>query len=336
MDRKKFLQLSGLTSLGLVVPNTQQNIAQTQQTTEGGCVIIPTETQGPFPLDLSANTYYFRQDVREDRAGIQLNLRLKVLGLSNCQPMQNVRVNIWHCDKDGSYSGYNNNMNPGQAGLTYLRGYQITDANGEVDFITIFPGWYSGRICHIHFQVYISSSYAAISQLSFDIPTKNALYQTHADVYTKGVDPQTFNSDNIFSDGYTYQIATLTPNTTTGGYDSYFEVTVQGAGSATGMGHLEKETAKQVILEQNYPNPFDAQTNIPFQLFKSSEVSLDIWNLAGQKVYTFQLGQMPTGKHQITVNLPQLNLPIANYVYQINVSNTDGHFSDCKLMTHRQ
>lgn len=336
MDRKKFLQLSGLTSLGLVVPNTQQNIAQTQQATEGGCVIIPTETQGPFPLDLSANTYYFRQDVREDRAGIQLNLRLKVLGLSNCQPMQNVRVNIWHCDKDGSYSGYSNNMNPGQAGLTYLRGYQITDANGEVEFITIFPGWYDGRICHIHFQVYVSSSYAAISQLSFDIPTKNVLYQAHADVYTKGVDPQTFNSDNIFSDGYTYQLATLTPNTITGGYDSYFEVTVQGMGSSTGMGHLEKETAKQVFLEQNSPNPFDTQTNISFQLFKSSEVSLDIWNLAGQKVHTFQLGQMTAGKHQIAIDLSQINLPIANYAYQINVSNTDGHFSDCKLMTHQQ
>ena len=60
--------------------------------------------------------------------------------------MQNVRVNIWHCDKDGLYSGYNT-----ETSLTYLRGYQFTDANGEVEFITIFPGLYTGRTCHIHF-----------------------------------------------------------------------------------------------------------------------------------------------------------------------------------------
>ncbi|MEZ4687486.1 MAG: hypothetical protein R3B47_15900 [Bacteroidia bacterium] len=99
--------------------------------------------------------------------------------------MQSVRVNIWHCNKDGLYSGYDGNNNPGQAGLTYLRGYQMTDANGEVEFITILPGWYNGRICHIHFQVYVSSSYAAISQLTFPIADKNAIYQANSTLYTK-------------------------------------------------------------------------------------------------------------------------------------------------------
>ena len=112
---------------------------------------------------------FFRQDVREDEEGVQLNLRMKILGTDNCGPLPNVRVNIWHCSKDGWYSGYDGNNNPGQDGLTYLRGYQITDANGEVEFITILPGWYTGRICHIHFQVYVNSAYAAISQLTFPI-----------------------------------------------------------------------------------------------------------------------------------------------------------------------
>src|SRR5690606_34097737 len=110
---------------------------------------------------------------------------------------------------DGLYSGYSQSNNPGQAGLTYLRGYQYTDANGEVDFLTIFPGWYIGRICHIHFQVHVSSSYSAISQLTFPIAAKNALYAAHAGIYTKGADPLTYSSDNIFSDGYQYQLATL-------------------------------------------------------------------------------------------------------------------------------
>ncbi|MBK7873762.1 MAG: hypothetical protein IPJ74_25445 [Saprospiraceae bacterium] len=91
-----------------------------------------------FPLDLTANTAFFRQDVRESKTGVQLNLKMKIIGASNCEPMRNVRVNIWHCDKDGLYSGYSQSNNAGQAGLTYLRGYQMTDANGEVNFITIF------------------------------------------------------------------------------------------------------------------------------------------------------------------------------------------------------
>ena len=187
-----------------------------QKNPPNNCTLIPSETAGPFPLDLTANPFYFRQDVRENKTGVQLNLKLKIIGLSNCLPMQNARVNIWHCDKDGLYSGYGD-----QQGLTYLRGYQMTNANGEVEFVTIFPGWYTGRICHIHFQVFVSSSYAAISQLTFPIATKNAIYAANPSLYTKGADPLTFSNDNIFSDGYSYQLATLTPNIQMGGYDSY-------------------------------------------------------------------------------------------------------------------
>src|SRR5262249_37807847 len=127
------------------------------------CTLIPTETAGPFPLDLTANTFYFPQDIPETQQAVQFNLKLKIFGIGTCLPMPNLRVNIWHCSNVGLYSGYEQPGNVGQAGLTYLRGYQFTDANGEVEFITIFPGWYNGRICHIHFQVYVSSSYAAIS-----------------------------------------------------------------------------------------------------------------------------------------------------------------------------
>src|SRR5262249_22813469 len=152
------------------------------------------------------NTFYFRQDIRETQQGVQFNLKLKIFGIGNCLPMPNLRVNIWHCSNVGLYSGYDQPGNVGQAGLTYLRGYQFTDANGEVEFITIFPGWYNGRICHIHFQVYVSSSYAAISQMTFDIPAKNAIYAANPTLYPNGADPTNYSADNVFSDGYSYQI----------------------------------------------------------------------------------------------------------------------------------
>ncbi len=336
MKRKEFLRGMGLaglaTSLRFVPGGAMTETKTGKRMLPPNCAIIPSETEGPFPLDLTENATFFRQDVREDRQGVQFNVKLRVVGTDNCLPMQNARVNIWHCDKDGQYSGYSQPNNPGQAGLTYLRGYQMTDANGEVEFVTIFPGWYSGRICHIHFQIWISSVYKAISQLSFPIAEKNAVYAAHSALYTKGADPMTFASDNIFSDGYSLQLATLTPNAVTGGYDTFLEVTVQGSGTS-GYAIAEPETGGQFKLGQNFPNPYTVETTVPFKLTNQSTVQLDIFSNDGAKVATINPGMLAAGDHQIAVNLKSLGLPVANYIYQLQVVNENGTFRQCKMMT---
>lgn len=330
-NRRSFLKLTGLAGIGSMLPFTR-SVAEVNQSTAASCVLIPTETAGPFPLDLTENNTFFRKDVREDKTGVQLNLKLKVIGVENCEAMPNLRVNIWHCDKDGLYSGYDQANNAGQAGKTYLRGYQLTDANGEAQFVTIFPGWYSGRICHIHFQVYVSASYAAISQLTFDINTKNAIYAANTSLYTKGADPMTLASDNIFSDGYAYQVASLTPNTETGGYDAYLEVAVQGSGTV-GLSNLEKETAKHVTLEQNFPNPYHLETTVPFTLKQPADVKLELWDLQGRRVAVIERNGLNSGTHQLSLNMQTLGLSSANYVYQLEVSNANGVYKLSKMMT---
>ena len=329
MNRKQFLRGLGLAGFGSVVsPSVARSSSRMLSPLPSDvCVLIPTETAGPFPLDLTENPEYFRQDVREDREGVQLNLKMKIVGADNCEPMANVRVNIWHCDKDGNYSGYQS-----ETGQTYLRGYQMTDANGEVDFVTVFPGWYNGRICHIHFQCFVSPVYAAISQLSFPIETKNAIYAANPELYTKGADPLGFNQDNIFSDGYEYQVATLTPNSETGGYDSYLEVAIEGAGT-TGLAELEPETGGMFTMGQNFPNPFDRSTTIPFNLTQAAQVQVDLFDLSGAKVGSVDGGYLPSGDHQIHLDMNELRLAHASYVYQLQVVNSQGTFRQCKVMT---
>ena len=329
MKRIEFLRGFGLAGVGTVIAS--KTVVSSRMLPQGpmppNCSLIPAETAGPFPLDLTENQFYFRQDVREDRVGVLHNLKLKIIGSENCEPMPNVRVNIWHCDKDGNYSGYSN-----QSGLTYLRGYQWTDANGEVTFTTIFPGWYNGRICHIHFQVWVSSVYAAISQLTYPIPEKNAIYAANPTVYTKGEDPLNFNQDGIFADGYTFQLANLLPNTDTGGFDSYLEVTVEGTG-ITALKEAEPETGGHFKLLQNHPNPYFEKTTVPFILNTSSDVTLEIWDLAGKKRTELTKNGLSTGQHQFDVNTVALGLPTATYVYQLVVKNANGIFRQAKVMT---
>jgi len=98
-----------------------------------------------------------RSDVRVDptdgsvRQGVPLTLAINVHEVTNgnCSALSGAHVDIWHCDAAGTYSDEAAN---GTVGKKYLRGYQITDDNGVVQFISLYPGWYSGTI-HIHVRV---------------------------------------------------------------------------------------------------------------------------------------------------------------------------------------
>jgi protocatechuate 3,4-dioxygenase beta subunit len=333
MNRKNFLKGLGLAGASTLLPSDKA-LAKAKELVlpPNACTLIPSETEGPFPLDLTTNAFYFRKAVSETKTGVPLTVKLRIIGAGNCLPMKNVRVNIWHCDKDGIYSGYAGGMNQGgTADSTFCRGYQFTDNDGVATLTTIFPGWYSGRVCHIHFKVTVSTSYAAVSQLTFPVAEKNALYAANSALYTKGADPQSIATDNIFSDGYALQLATLTKNAT-GGYDTFLEVTVNGTGT-TGVGHAEKENAKQFIMGQNFPNPFDKETTIPFKLVNGGDVTIDLYDLNGRKVATVLNENLQSGEHKCLVNFPKLGLATTNYMYQIEVKNSDGLFKDVKMMT---
>lgn len=60
---------------------------------------------------------------------------------------------------------------------------------------------------------------------------------------------------------------------------------------------VKEEKQPEFKLHQNYPNPFNPSTTIEFELKKSSDVRLDIYNITGQKIRTLESGYLQTGYH---------------------------------------
>lgn len=322
MNRKDFLKSVAIGGAVLTLPLGK---LKSMPKVSEDCVLIPSEQAGPFPLDLTENTFFFRQNIIEDRGGTPFKIRMKIQDVDTCEPMENIRVNIWHCDKDGNYSGYNS-----ETGKTYLRGYQITDMNGDVEFTTIFPGWYPGRICHIHFQVFVNSAYSAVSQFTFDLEGRDKIYEENPTVYTKGKDPLSYNQDGIFKDGYQYQLAIIEMDED-GNYSSDFTCNVKGA--TTRVGYSEMVNAQQFRINNNFPNPAKDYTIIPIDFKKSGHLSIDLYDLDGRKLKTIFNGQVTQGYKEIKIDLSTLKTANSNFAYQLKFDNSEGVFSDCKIIT---
>jgi len=152
------------------------------------CVPTEEQTEGPYYVDVDS----IRSDIREDRDGTDLRLAIQVRAAGDCNPLENAVVEVWHCDAAGGYSGVE-----GDSGERYLRGAQVTDADGSVEFRTIYPGWYPGRTPHIHVKVHLDDSTALTTQLYFDEATSERVYANAP--YRQGRH-QTNASDGIFDE----------------------------------------------------------------------------------------------------------------------------------------
>jgi protocatechuate 3,4-dioxygenase beta subunit len=153
--------------------------------------------------------------------GIPLTIELTLVDSnSDCAPLAGYAVYLWHCTSDGKYSLYSN----GVTNEDYLRGVQATDSNGKLTFTSIFPGCYSGRWPHVHFEVYPSLAQATgsgnlvhTSQLALPQATCQKVYATSG--YSASVQNLaniSLEQDNIFSDGYSTQMATVSGDITNG------------------------------------------------------------------------------------------------------------------------
>lgn len=158
------------------------------QASTPSCVLTSEQEEGPYYLDGAE----LRRDITEGRPGVPLLLRVALVDAKDCSPLSNAAVDIWHCDALGVYSGFTANSpdgfggGPGRRGgrdgippprmappspggpgsrsvdkTRFLRGVQITNQKGIVEFSTLYPGWYAGRAIHIHLKAHLGGDRAA-------------------------------------------------------------------------------------------------------------------------------------------------------------------------------
>ncbi|WP_439902658.1 intradiol ring-cleavage dioxygenase [Microbacterium azadirachtae] len=269
-SRRTVLSLVGLGAGGAVLaactPSTSRaastatsppapTVTSTPATTAAAVALpaaeIPDETAGPYPGDGSngpdalADSGIVRQDIRSSigggstAAGVPLTFSLNILDMaSGDAPFAGVAVYAWHCNAAGGYSMYSS----GIENETYLRGVQVADADGRVSFTSIFPGCYSGRWPHIHFEVYPSAADVtdsanaiATSQIALPQSACDAVYATSGyDGSAQNLAQTSLTSDNVFGDdGGALQLAATTGDPAKG-YTATLTVRVDTRTAPTG------------------------------------------------------------------------------------------------------
>lgn len=240
--------------------NTEgQGAAVGSTTSPSGLTEIPDETAGPYPgdgsngADVLENSGIVRSDIRSSigggttAEGVPMALTWTIIDVANGGvPFNDAAVYVWHCDAAGGYSMYSQ----GIQNETYLRGVQVTDAEGQVTYSSIYPACYSGRWPHIHFEVYpsigditdstkaISTSQVALPQVISETVYKLPEYKGSSSNLSK----VSLNSDNVFGDdGGALQLAQVSGDTSSG-YRVALTVAVDtttapSAGSAPGGGN---------------------------------------------------------------------------------------------------
>jgi len=217
LNRREVLAALGLAGVGGLLGSKAS-----AQNTLPSCVVRPALTEGPFFVDTQLN----RSDIRSDpvtgvvKPGVPLVLRFVVsrVSSSGCTLLPGAMVDIWQCDAQGIYSGVQDRF-ADTRGQKWLRGHQVTNAQGVAEFTTIYPGWYPGRTVHIHFKIrYRNRDFT--SQLFFDDALSDRILANPP--YAKaGIRTRNAN-DGIYRNGGSQLLLNLNPSGA--GYAATFDI----------------------------------------------------------------------------------------------------------------
>ncbi len=164
------------------------------------CVLTCTATLGPC----YHSTVLTRRDITETnngQVGMPTRLAFRVVNVDTCEPVTNATVDIWHTNSNGVYSApistFCNGNDPAVQTMRFGRGVQPTDANGWVYFDTFFPGWYQGRVTHIHATIRIGATSIATTQFFFADRVAEFVYRSHPNYSHRPNRDTTNTTDNV-------------------------------------------------------------------------------------------------------------------------------------------
>lgn len=175
VSRRNLLAAAGTGALsGMIVPLASGKAKAAPTTGSKVCFVMPDIVDGPY----YESRAIMRSDITEGKKGIPLEVRVCIVDPS-CRPIAGARVDCWQADAGGIYSNYPNqgdDLTVATMGETFLRGTQITDKDGWVTFLTIYPGWYRARTAHLHFKVYVGDRTRLTTQMFFPDALNEFIY----------------------------------------------------------------------------------------------------------------------------------------------------------------
>lgn len=172
--------------------NGSSNNSQTAPKVSDATVVAdgktPELTEGPYYL--SGN--FTRKDITAGQEGLAQEITFMVTD-ANGKPITDAKVDIWHANALGVYSGVEGNTD------TFLRGTQTTNSEGYVTFKTIFAGWYGGRTVHYHVKVWRAGQQVLTTQYFVTKADADKVYTNYAPYKSKGLQDTTNEQDQIAS-----------------------------------------------------------------------------------------------------------------------------------------
>jgi hypothetical protein len=163
------------------------------------------------------------------------------------------------------------------------------------------------------------NSYPNIFVYGYDITNGNVVMDQNLTAGTAydGDNHFHYMSDLILMRGTEYIVPITTADIWTGGdplSPVYHYYLWQGNTS------IDQADLNVVDVAQNRPNPFTANTKVDIRLMNASNVTIEVVNMMGQKVYSFDYGQMNSGLHTLYIDGTSLTTGV--YFYTVHAGNS--------------
>ncbi len=303
-NRRQFLKNTTLATIAIgvapILASTNTVINPSNNEEEGGCNALTEDFfgEGPF-YTANAPVISDGQIAPVGEPGTRLIVTGIVKTLDCQEIIPNTELDIWQANDAAIYdnSGF------------HLRGKVYSNNAGFYSFETIWPGKYLNgnqfRPRHIHLKVTTPGFPVFTTQLYFE-----------GDTSIPDDPAASINSGEFDA---THRIITLTNNG--GVLEGTWDIVMDGDGT---LGTSNLHLTNGMIYSVS-PNPFSDELHINYGIFKSSNVKIEVYNMAGQLVASISESQLNAEKYTATWK-PHSNLSPGAYFCVLRVNDLQVHY----------